>query len=374
MSMDRAHFHGKMRLSGFESLLLGARNHEPATRLGYPAVAVVSVKDVAALAGVSPGTVSNVLNRPERVSPATVARVQTAIDRLGYVRNGAARQLRAGRSRSIGLIVLDVGNPFFGELIRGAEDKAVTAGMTVLVTDSRECPSREKTQVELFEEQRVHGVLLSPVVDSRPAVERLRSRGIPVVLVDRALSDSSVSTVSVDDVAGGELAVRHLVEQGGRHIAFVGGPMNIRQVADRLAGARNVVAELREVRFEVVETAELSVRAGQHAARGLAERDPSDRPDAVFTANDLLAFGVLQGLMLSGGLRVPEDLMLVGYDDIDFARAAIVPLTSVRQPARLIGETGIDLLLAEAGGEAGFTPRQVLYQPELVERASTGSR
>lgn len=342
------------------------------TRQGHSTVAVVSVKDVAALAGVSPGTVSNVLNRPERVSAATVERVQRAIDRLGYVRNGAARQLRAGRSRSIGLIVLDVGNPFFGELIRGAEDKAVAAGLTVLVTDSRECPDREKTQVELFEEQRVHGVLLTPVADSWPAVERLRSRRIPVVLVDRALPDPSVSTVSVDDVSGGELALRHLVERGARHIAFVGGPLDLRQVADRLTGARKVVSELRGVRFEVVETAELTVRAGQHAARNLVERDRRDRPDAVFTANDLLAFGVLQQLILSGDLRVPQDVMLVGYDDIDFAQAAIVPLTSVRQPARLMGETGIEFLLAEADGDADFTPRQVVYQPTLVERASTG--
>lgn len=332
---------------------------------------IVSVKDVAALAGVSAGTVSNVLNRPDRVSDATVERVQRAIDQLGYVRNGAARQLRAGHSRSIGLIVLDVVNPFFGELIRGAEDKAVAAGLTVLVTNSRECPEREETQVALFEEQRVRGVLLSPVVDAWPAVRRLRSRGIPVVLADRALADTSVSSVSVNDVAGGESAVAHLIERGGRHLAFVGGPMNLRQVADRLAGARKAVSEHGGVRFETIETAELSVPAGRHAGRELAARAAADRPDAVFAANDLLAFGVLEGIMLSGGLRVPAEVMLVGYDDIDFAQTAIVPLSSVRQPARLIGETGVELLLAEAEGHSGFTPSQVVYQPELVKRAST---
>jgi LacI family transcriptional regulator len=334
-------------------------------------VGIVSVKDVAALAGVSAGTVSNVLNRPERVSPDTVERVQRAIDQLGYVRNGAARQLRAGRSRSIGLVVLDVGNPFFGELIRGAEDKAVAAGLTVLVTDSRDRPERENSQLALFEEQRVRGVLLSPVVDSWPAVERLRSRGIPVVLVDRALADPNVSSVSVNDVAGGELAVAHLIAQGRKHIAFVGGPMNIRQVTDRLEGARKVVSEHSGVRLEVIETTELSVLAGRHAGQSLVTREPADRPDAVFAANDLLAFGVLQGLIITGGLNVPGDVMLVGYDDIDFAQAAIVPLTSVRQPARLIGETGIDLLLAESEERPDFTPQQIVYQPTLIERAST---
>ena len=335
-------------------------------------MAVVRVKDVAALAGVSAGTVSNVLNKPDRVSPEIVTRVHEAIDKLGYVRNGAARQLRAGSSRSIGLVVLDVGNPFFGELIRGAEDKAVAAGLTVLVTDSRDNPDRERTQVELFEEQRVRGVLLSPVGDAWPTVERLRSRGIPVVLVDRALSDTSVSSVAVNDVAGGCLAVEHLIARGRRHLAFVGGPMNIRQVTDRLEGARTVVSESGGVRLEVLETAELSVLAGRDIGRRLVARDAAERPDAVFAANDLLAFGVLQGLV-TGGVTVPDEIMLVGYDDIDFAQAAIVPLTSVRQPARLIGETGIDLLLAEASGRAVGVPRQVVYQPTLVERASTGS-
>ncbi|WP_415645464.1 LacI family DNA-binding transcriptional regulator [Stackebrandtia soli] len=332
----------------------------------------VSVKDVAALAGVSIGTVSNVLNRPERVAAATVARVHDAIDKLGYVRNDAARQLRAGHSRSIGLVVLDVGNPFFGELVRGAEDAAVASGFTVLVTDSRDDPTREATQVELFEEQRVRGLLLSPIAEAWSSVERLRARGIPVVLVDRALADASISSVSVDDVYGGELAVGHLIERGRERIAFVGGPMTTRQVTDRLEGARKAISQHRGVSFDVIETSDQSVLAGRHAGERIVAMDPADRPDAVFAANDLLAFGILQGLILSAGVRVPDEIMLVGYDDIDFAQAAIVPLSSVRQPARLIGETGIQLLLAEAEGAPGFAPKQVVYQPTLIERASTG--
>ena len=136
----------------------------------------VSVREVAAAASVSVGTVSNVLNRPEKVAPDTVARVMAAIDELGFVRNDAARQLRAGRSRSIGLVVLDVRNPFFTEVARGAEDRAAEDGMTILLGNSDENADRERSYLDLFEEQRVHGVLISPLGDDESRLQRLRRR------------------------------------------------------------------------------------------------------------------------------------------------------------------------------------------------------
>jgi LacI family transcriptional regulator len=197
----------------------------------------VSVREVAAAASVSVGTVSNVLNRPDKVAPATVERVMAAIADLGFVRNDAARQLRAGRSRSIGLVVLDVRNPFFTDVARGAEDRAAEDGMTILLGNSDENRDREGAYLDLFEEQRVHGVLISPLSDDLPRLARLRERGTPVVLVDREAADRSFSSVAVDDVVGGELAVRHLAELGRRRVAFVGGPLGIQQAADRLEGA-----------------------------------------------------------------------------------------------------------------------------------------
>ncbi|SMG50100.1 transcriptional regulator, LacI family, partial [Plantibacter flavus] len=142
-----------------------------------------SVKDVAARAGVSVGTVSNVLNRPEKVSPVTVDRVHAAIDELGFVRNDAARQLRAGRSRSVGLVVLDVGNPFFTDVARGAEDRADAEGWSVLLGNSDESIDRERAYLDLFEEQRVAGVLITPLGDDLTRLSRLRDRGTPTVLV-----------------------------------------------------------------------------------------------------------------------------------------------------------------------------------------------
>ena len=334
----------------------------------------VSVRDVAAAASVSVGTVSNVLNRPEKVAPDTVARVMAAIDELGFVRNDAARQLRAGRSRSIGLVVLDVRNPFFTDVARGAEDRAAEDNMTILLGNSDENGDRERAYLDLFEEQRVHGVLISPLGDDETRLQRLRGRDTPVVLVDRVSEDRNLSSVSVDDVVGGELAVRHLIETGRRRIAFVGGPMGIRQVADRLAGARRAVEAEPDATLEVIETESLTVLEGRAAGEAIRERAAGERPDAVFAANDLLAMGVLQALNMLGSVRVPDDVALIGYDDIDFASAAVVPLSSIRQPAWLIGYTAVDLLLREARHGADFAPDQVQFQPELIVRDSTRAR
>lgn len=336
-------------------------------------MAVVSVRDVAERAGVSVGTVSNVMNHPERVAAATVARVQAAIDELGFIRNDAARQLRDGRSKTIGLVVLDVRNPFFTDVARGAEDRAAAAGLTVTLGNSDESTERESTYLDLFEQQRVHGVLISPYADITERVKRLRSRGIPVVLVDRTSEELSFSSVSVDDVAGGRMAVSHLLDVGRRRIAYLGGPM-IRQVSDRLEGAREAVAEHPDASLEVIDIPALTVIAGREAGNAILSRSADARPDAVFAANDLVAMGVLQALMMQGqgGLRVPQDIALIGYDDIDFASAAVVPLSSIRQPSALIGQTAVELLLAEAA-DSEVTPTQVVFQPELVIRASTRS-
>ncbi len=330
----------------------------------------VSVRDVAARAGVSVGTVSNVLNHPDKVSRAAAERVHAAIRELGFVRNDAARQLRAGRSRTIGLIVLDAGNPFFTDLARGAEEEAARRGLSVLLGNSDEDPTRERAYLDLFEEQRAHGVLLSPIGDVSERIARLRERGIPVVLVDRLSDDPGLGSVSVDDVAGGRLAVEHLLGRGRRHIAFVGGSLAIRQVADRLAGARAAVEAHGGARFEVFETDALTVLEGRRAGTAIAQRAAGERPDAVFAANDLVATGVLQALAFGSPVRVPEDVALIGYDDIDFAMSTVVPLSSIRQPSAAIGATAVRVLLEEAR-DPGRQAEHVVFQPELVARAST---
>ena len=327
----------------------------------------VSVREVAARARVSVGTVSNVLNNPEKVSTATAIRVTEAIAHLGFVPNGAAQQLRIGHSTSVGFVVLDVANPFFTDVARGAEARAARAGLSLLLANSDERTEREAIHLDLFERQRVRGVLLTPVGDASERLARFRARRIPVVLVDRA--DPTFSSVSVDDVAGGRMAAQHLIDQGARRLAFVGGPVAIRQVRDRLTGARASVNAAAGVTLELVETRSLSVLEGRRAGEALSARPVRTRPDAVFAANDLLAMGVLQAVAMLRTLRVPEDLALIGYDDIAFAQAAVVPLTSIRQPSEELGRRAVELLLSEQ--EEKDTPQHVVFQPELVVRRST---
>lgn len=327
------------------------------------------MRDVAAAASVSVGTVSNVLNAPHKVAPATVARVHAAIDKLGFVRNDAARQLKAQRSRCVALLVLDVGNPFFTDVARGAERRAAQLNLTVLLGTSDDDATRERSYIDTFDEQRVFGLLVSPVSDDLARMLALQSRGTPVVLVDRDGTGTPFSSVAVDDVAGGRLAVDHLCATGRRRLAFVGGPFALRQVSDRLRGAQEAVAQCAGASLEVITTAELSVLAGRSVGEQLRTRRPEERPDAVFCANDLLAIGLLQALTLMGDLQVPQDIALIGYDDIDFARSAVVPLSSIRQPSTRIGTAAVDLLAATV--EDNHQPQHIVYQPELIIRAST---
>lgn len=331
----------------------------------------VSMREVAASAAVSIGTVSNVLNSPDKVAPATVERVHKAIAELGFVRNDAARQLKAGRSRCVGLIVLDVGNPFFTDLARSAERQASDNNLTLLLGTSDDDADREHTYLETFDEQRVFGVLVSPVGDDLSRLEALQQRGTPVVLVDRNGEHTPFPSVSVDDVAGGALACGHLCDTGRRRIAFVGGPPAIRQVADRLQGAREAIERVPGATLEVIETPSLSVLAGRAAGEQIRKRPVAERPDAIFCANDLLAMGVLQALTMLADVSVPGDIALIGYDDIDFARAAVVPLSSISQPSQQLGSSAIDLLVGETTRRPHTPPRHVRFQPRLVVRAST---
>ena len=212
----------------------------------------VSIRDVAELAGVSLGTVSNVLNRPSRVAELKRVKVQNAIEQLGFVRNDAARQLKAGQSDCIAFLFLDVRNPFFTDVARGAEQQAGRRGLSVLLANSDDSREREAAYLGLFGRQRVRGVLVSPIDDVFDQLDRLRRHGIVPVLVDRVADGQPYSSVSVDDVQGGYLAVSHLIEQGCRRIAYVGGPLKVRQVADRLAGARTAAEEHPGVELVVV--------------------------------------------------------------------------------------------------------------------------
>ncbi len=329
-----------------------------------------SIKDVAAAAGVSLGTVSNVMNRPERVSPATRDRVERVMTELGFVRNEFARQLRLGTNPSLAYVMLDASNPFFTDVAVGIEETATRADVTLFLCNSNNDRAREESHLAHLLQQRVRGILLTPLDPESPSIDTLLERGVPVVIVDRTRQDTRVCSVAVDDVLGGRLAIEHLVDRGHTRVAFVGGPAELGQVRDRLAGARAAWHEAGRAGRDltVVPTAELTVVAGHEAGQRIAGLPGSRRPTAAFCANDLVALGLLQQA-IGSGLTVPDDLAIVGYDDIVFAGAAAVPLTSIRQPRHELGRTAAELVLAER--EPGHEHRQVTFAPELVARAST---
>jgi LacI family transcriptional regulator len=334
----------------------------------------VSMKDVAALAGVSLGTVSNVLNSPDLVAEPTRRKVELAIAKLGWIPNEPARQLRAGRSRSIGVIVMDIANPFFIDLVIGAENCVHERGFSVQVGNSAQDAERENAQLLLVMQQRVRGVLLAPIWGIDERVRQLKVRGTPVVLLDRAADEADFCSVSVDDIEGGRLAVQHLLDQGHTKIGVIGGPGSLQQVADRRMGAE--LARSRHsgsAQLLVISTPHLDVDAGIRSAEEIVAMPDAERPTAVFATNDLLAIGLLQGFV-TAGLRVPDDMAIVGYDDIAFAAAAAVPLSSVRQPRLAIGYRAAELLFEEIeaiDSDVAHEHQQVRFEPELVVRRSS---
>jgi len=329
-----------------------------------------SVKDVATAAGVSLGTVSNVLNRPDRVSAVTRARVEKAMADLGFVRNESARSLRVGQSDTLAYVMLDAGNPFFTDVAHGIERAADAEDLSLFLCNSANAAEREAKHLEHLQQRRIQGILITPV-DPESTLLNDVARRTPLVIVDRTRKAEDFCTVAVDDHHGGRIAVEHLLDHGHTKVAFVGGPLSIGQVTDRYEGARRAwqEADLPPDDLVLITAESLTVAEGRTAGEQLAGIPQRRRPTAAFCANDLLALGLLQQTITSGR-RVPDDLAIVGYDDIEFAAAAAVPLTSVRQPRQELGTTAAELVIDESANPT-HTHQQVTFTPTLVARAST---
>lgn len=335
-------------------------------------MAGVSIRDVATRAGVSIGTVSNVLNRPDSVADGTRAQVLQAIDDLGFVRNESARALRAGRSNSLGFIVPDLSNPFFAALAHGAEELAETRDAVVVLCNSAQSAKHERRHLDQLEQRRVRGIVLTSVAADSDYVDAVATRGTPVVLLDQRSERGSRCSVSVNDTLGGTLAGEHVIGLGHRRLAFAGGPATMSQVADRFLGMRQAAQAAGEgATCRFIETADLTVQAGERVAMQISTMGKRSKPSAVVCANDMLALGLLFGLSQLG-VDVPGEVAIVGYDDIRLAGAAAVPLTSVAQPKEEMGRAAVELLFAEIDHPRGHRHRQVVLQPELVVRQSSG--
>jgi LacI family transcriptional regulator len=344
----------------------------PPTR--QPVVGRVTIRDVAEQAAVSLGTASNVLNRPDRVAPETRERVLEVIERLGFVRSSAAHQMRSGTSQCFGAVVLDSANPFATETVRGLEDVVHEHGCAVYVCSTDGSPDREARYLRLLEEQRVQGILITPASLNIHHLQKLRDRGTLVVLLDRRSADGDLCSVSVDHARGGELAARHLFELGHRRIAFINGPLHLSQCSERRRGGRRAAraagldpdASIVEYTIDPITSLE-QVERHVDALLGI-----DDRPTAVVCLNDQIAFTVLRALA-QRRVRVPRDISVVGYDDVEFAAMLTPALTSIRQPKYEVGRAAAELLLAETL-DPNHRHGDIRFEPELIERQSTTAR
>jgi len=335
--------------------------------------AVATIRDVAQLAGVSAGTVSNVLNRPSYVNEDTRDKVQEAIDTLGFVPRQRARQFRPGRVRNLGIALANLDNPFFVDVAIGAEQLAKELDVGVVICNSAYDPVREDQNLELLVQQRVQGIIISPVDENSSRLQALRDRGVPMVFVDRVTDDRDCWSVVVDDFLGGQIGMNHLLDRGHTKVAFVGHPDKSAKVKRRLEGAASAIEARPETKatMEVISVDSWTVQSGHDAGFAIAKRGPKDRPTAAFCGNDMLALGMLQTLDHEG-LSVPGDVALVGYDDLSWAAVSMIPLTTVAQPRHLLGRTAVDMLmelLDNPGKKVGA--RHVVLTPELVVRETT---
>lgn len=324
---------------------------------------MATLKDVARYARVSASTVSNALHRRDVVHPETLARIDRAIAELGYVASQSARQLRLGTSKTVTAVMLDAFIPFFAEVARGIALELETAGLDVVFTDSSRTPTRQRRHVEAALERRDRGIILSPAGDVDDLLQSVRKAEMPIVLISPEREYAHVPSVKFDDVGGGTAATLHAIdESGAKEVLFIG-DSRIYHSQQRLAGARIAVSNRPGTRLRVQESDGLGLESGTLAA--MAYLDSHNPPDAIFCANDMTALGVLQAI-LARGLKCPDDIGLIGFDDTSIAVQAIVPLTSVRQPARDMGAAAARLLLTRPGHSDS-----VLFPAHVVVRHST---
>lgn len=335
-----------------------------------------TMRDVSRLAGVSQATVSNFFNKPEAVSPSLRSAIRGAIEELGYVRDESARLLRAGSSTTIGSIITELHNSQAVQMSTYLEELCYSSGFELLVANSGGDTNRALNYLNLFEAQRVAGIIVAPGALPESALLEARRRGTPAVMDGRTTLEE-LRCVSFDEEEGGYLAVRHLIAQGCKRIAFVGGSLDVWQVAQRLQGASKAASEAVTVGLEILTTRERTIEDGLQAGAQLLARDSASLPDGIFAVNDSIAVGLLRSLAFEAGINMPQDIALVGYDDSPHAAASFIPISSIHTSPKLIVTTLFDQLMADAAELRGkesseaLLPQHITISPELIIRDSS---
>ncbi|MBE3559780.1 MAG: LacI family DNA-binding transcriptional regulator [Ktedonobacteraceae bacterium] len=333
---------------------------------------MANIQDVAKLAGVSISTVSRVLNGTAHVNPAVAARVRAAIEELHYQPSRAARTLQTNRSRIIGLLITDIQNPFFITLIRGVEDVAQRSGYSVILCNSDEDPVKERQYIEVLCAERVAGAIVVPTHERQGGLKLFREHNIPIVAVDRRVTGSDTDVVLVDNRRGAREGVAHLLANGYRRIGIITGPLATTTGRERLEGYRQALQEAGiEPDAQLERFGSFKEESGRQLAGELVEVEPAI--DALFVANNLMTMGALEALY-QRNLRVPDDIAVVGFDEMPWAALSAISLTTIIQPVYEIGSTAALRLFQRMQHPDAFTRQEIVLAPTLCIRGSSRPR
>jgi len=332
---------------------------------------VTTIKDVARLADVSTATVSHVINDTRYVSDELRTRVLDAMEELDYRPNVLAQGLRGGETHTIGLIVPDNSNPFFAEVSRVVEDVGFERGYSVILCNTGDDLERERAYIDVLIAKQVDGIIFIAAGDHHEHLDVLTRRGTPLVIADRDVRQAEADVVLVNNERGGFEATSHLLELGHRRVGCIAGPSEATPSADRVRGYERALREAGvPVRPDLTQQGDFRYQGGELAADRLLDRNV--RPTAIFACNDLMAIGALRAIR-KAGLRVPQDVSVVGYDDIPLAPAMSPALTTVAQPVEQLGSISIDLLLSRIEDGSPREAKRVVLDTTLVIRSSTAA-
>jgi DNA-binding LacI/PurR family transcriptional regulator len=326
---------------------------------------------VASLARVSIATVSRTINNVKTVDPKLAQRVWKSIDALGYLPNSQARALVSGRSRLLGLIISEITNPFFPELIQGFEDVAVENGYEILISSTNYDPQRMEICIQRMLERKVDGVAVMTFGIEAPLLDRLAQRKVPLVFVDVSPRGPLFSTIEVDYYHGIREGVQHLAVLGHRHIGFISGPLRLHSACERRS------AFLRALDEVGLKPNPAWLREGDHTLEGgiavmQTILDGATLPTAMMTSNDMTAIGVLHALARRG-IRVPEDFSVIGFDDVNFAQFTLPPLTSVHMSRKALARCAVMALRDHLEPEPRGSPAGYHVETRLTVRQSTST-
>ena len=330
---------------------------------------MASIKDVALRAQVSTTTVSHVVNHTRFVSDKVRVEVEAAIRELGYVPSAVARSLKSNTTKTIGMLIPNCSNPYFAEIVRSVEDHCFGAGYTLILCNTDDDPHRQGAYLQVLSEKRIDGMIIISTGEDKDLLRLLQGLPIPTVLLDREIEEVNCDLVETAHMQGGVMATEHLLGLGHRRIACLAGPADLNSSAQRIEGWRKALtdaglgAELGDLLWH----SDFSSQGGFTTMQSILALRPA--PSAVFVCNDLMCIGALSAAH-QAGVRVPQDLSLIGFDDIELAKFTSPTLTTIAQPKHRIGVAAVDMVL-ERIQDGRVQARQVILQPELIVRNST---